>query len=124
MCMVVMGHWCTIAINSLPSDGRSSAKEIGHLLSEQIPQDAEVFNMTKDRNYSVMFYLDRNVSLFSESLNTETDQVPEEVYVIANEERPINLTNDTSYYKWTPLSEAILGDKGMYQAWKGVKQDQ
>jgi len=124
MCMVVMGHWCTIAINSLPSDGRSSAKEIGHLLSEKIPKDAEVFNMTKDHSHSIMFYLDRNILYFSESLNTETDQVPEEVYVIANEERPTSLTNDTSYYKWTPLSEAILGDKGMFQAWKGVKQDQ
>ena len=123
MCMVVMGHWCIIAINSLPSDGSSRPKEIGSLLSEKIPADAEVINMTQKQNYSIMFYLNRKVRLFTAPYNTETDPVPEAVYVISNEDRPSSLTKDTSYYKWTPISEAILGDKGIYQAWKGVKQN-
>ena len=124
MCMVVMSHWSLIAVNSLPSDGKASPKDIGYQLSQNIPQNAVVINMTRERNYSIMFYLNRKVNIFTEALNTEKDELSETVYVISNEDRPINLTNDTSYYRWTAVSEAILGDKGMYQAWKGVKQIQ
>ena len=121
MCMVVMGHWCIIAINSLPSGGRLSAKEIGTALSENIPENAKVINFTDSSNLPVIFYINRNVESHVKQLNVEEDILPETVYVISNDEKPSSITNDQSYYKWQSLSEPILGKKGIYQSWKGTK---
>ncbi|MCM8541589.1 MAG: glycosyltransferase family 39 protein [Lentisphaeraceae bacterium] len=122
MSMVVLGHWVIIAINSLPDSGRLSPKEIGSTLSKQIPEDASIINFTDDPNLPIMFYVNRKVKRFTKKFNTETDQLPEIMYVISTEERPAAITTDQSYYKWTRLSEPVLGKKGIFQSWKGVKQ--
>ena len=123
ICMVVMSHWCLITFDSMPKDGRSSVKEIGTKLSEEIPVDAQVINLTHHANLPVMFYLNRDVVKFTKPFDTEKDLMPETVYLIGNEERPV-ISNDQSYYKWSRISETLLGEKGIYQAWKGVKQAQ
>ena len=90
--------------------------------AHKIPENAQVLNYTHHANLVVMFYLNRDVIKFENAYDVENDKMPEVIYVIANDDRPVNIANDQSFYKWERISEPILGEKGLYQSWKGIRQ--
>ena len=120
MCMVVLGHWSIITYDSIPKDGIASAKLIGKILNEKIPQDSLVYNLTGQMNSKIMFYIDRRIKFLDEELNADEVDLPATVYVVTSKNKPTSLTSNPAQFKWKPISNSIIGERGPYQAWLGT----
>jgi 4-amino-4-deoxy-L-arabinose transferase-like glycosyltransferase len=122
ICMVILGHWSIITFNSIPFDGKISHKLIGRVLSQNIPPGSTVLNYTGEQNFRVMFYTGRNIELVQNELSEEKEKLPSKVYVIASTRKPVSITTDPAFYKWTAISKAIESEESILQTWKGTRK--
>ena len=97
-----------------------SAEAFANHFHPLITEDQTVYNFTQQNLYRESFYLNLAVNNVNEALDTE--QLPNEVYVLAGKTKPVQFTTDSTYYHWEAISTPITNeDKETVILYRGLR---
>ena len=82
---------------------QATAKTMESSLKEK---DALVYNFSGNELRRELFYLPNETITVTDSLSPE--ELPDTIYVIGTESKPVRICTDSVRYKWEALSQEIL----------------